>query len=131
MTLKLSRSLAGGIRAPSNTHGLSCQVWQCKLSRPDSQTGAFCVWSVSECVHRRRANLRDIKQMNIYIPYLPVKRLERRCHRPLTKIEIARWRTARVIISLFLPNQSQRSSLAVIGYAEAGRRRPPMTCRLL
>jgi len=25
------------------------------LSRPDSQTGAFCVWSVSECVGRRSA----------------------------------------------------------------------------
>jgi len=33
-----------------------------------------------------------------------------------------RWRTARVIISLFLPNQSQRS-----GFAEAGRRRSPMS----
>jgi len=26
----------------------------------------------------------------------------------------------------FLPNQSQQSSFAVIGYAEAGRRRSPM-----
>ena len=51
--------------------------------------------------------------------------------RPLTKVVIARWRTARVITSLFLPNQSQRSSFAVIGYAEAGCRRSPMTCRLL
>jgi len=34
---------------------LSCMVWRCKLSRPDSQTGAFCVWSVSECVQRRSA----------------------------------------------------------------------------
>jgi len=33
-------------------------------------------------------------------------------------VVIAKWQTARVIISL--PNQSQRSSFAVIGYAEAG-----------
>ena len=48
-------------------------------------------------------------------------------HRPLPKRVIARWRTVRVIISIFLPNQSQRSSFAVIGYAKAGCRRPPMT----
>ena len=30
-------------------------------------------------------------------------------HRSFPKVAIARWRTARVIISLFLPNQSQRS----------------------
>ena len=47
-------------------------------------------------------------------------------------------RTARVNSSLILPNQSQRSSFAVIGYDEAGRgRKSPMTsltyrdCRLL
>ena len=34
----------------------SCLVWRCELSRPDSQTGAFCVWSVSECVRRRSQN---------------------------------------------------------------------------
>ena len=34
---------------------LSCLVWRCELSRPDSQTGAFCVRSVSECVGRRSA----------------------------------------------------------------------------
>ena len=34
---------------------LSCLVWQCELSRPDSQTGAFCVCSVSECVRQRCA----------------------------------------------------------------------------
>ena len=49
----------------------------------------------------------------------------------LPKGYIARWRTARVIISLILPNQSQRSNFAVIGYAVAGRRRSPVTCRLL
>jgi len=32
-----------------------CLVWWCELSRPDSQTGAFCVWSASECVGRRSA----------------------------------------------------------------------------
>ena len=37
----------------------------------------------------------------------------------------------RVCVCVFLPDQSQQSSFAVIGYAEAGRRRPPMTCRLL
>jgi len=52
-------------------------------------------------------------------------------HRPLPKRVIARWRTVRVIISTFLPNQSQRSSFAVIGYAKAGRRRSPTTCRPL
>ena len=30
-------------------------MWRCELSRPDSQTGAFCVRSVSECVRRRSA----------------------------------------------------------------------------
>ena len=34
---------------------LSCLVWRCELSRPDSQAGAFCVRSVSECVGRRSA----------------------------------------------------------------------------
>jgi len=34
---------------------LSCLVWWCELSRPDRQTGAFFVWSVSECVGRRSA----------------------------------------------------------------------------
>jgi len=35
------------------------------------------------------------------------------------------------LLTLLLPNQSQRSSFAVIGYAEAGRRRSAITCRLL
>jgi len=34
---------------------LSCLVWRCELSRPDSPAGAFCVRSVSECVGRRSA----------------------------------------------------------------------------
>jgi len=34
---------------------LSCLVWRCELSRPDRHTGAFCVWSASECVGRRSA----------------------------------------------------------------------------
>ena len=51
-----------------------------------------------------------------------MKQLGRHCYRPLTKVVIARWRTARVVISLFLPNQSQRISFAVIIYAEAGCR---------
>ena len=29
---------------------LSCLVWRCELSRPDSQTGAFCVRTASKCV---------------------------------------------------------------------------------
>ena len=53
-----------------------------------------------------------------------------RC-RSFPKVTITRWRTARVIIGLFLPKQSQQSSFSVIGYADAGRRRSPMTCRLL
>ena len=61
---------------------------------------------------------------------LAVKQLGRRCHWQLTlpEVVIARWRTARVIISLFLPNLSHQSSFAVIGYAEAGRHRSPMRC---
>ena len=31
---------------------LSCLVWRCVWSRPDCQTGAFCVWSASECDRR-------------------------------------------------------------------------------
>ena len=34
---------------------LSRLVWQCELSRLECQTGAFCAWSVSECVGRRSA----------------------------------------------------------------------------
>ena len=33
----------------------SCLVWWCELSRLDRQTGAFCVWSVSEWVWWRSA----------------------------------------------------------------------------
>jgi len=60
-----------------------------------------------------------------------IKQLGKRCHRPLPKMVIAGWRTARAIINLIMPNQSQRSSFHVIGYAEARRRRSPITCRLL
>ena len=38
--------------ATPDTTVLSCLVWRCELSRPDRPTGAFCVWSVSECVRR-------------------------------------------------------------------------------
>ena len=49
------------VRANSHRHArhdtdrtvLTFLVWRCELSRPDSQTGAFC--SVSECVGRRSA----------------------------------------------------------------------------
>ena len=34
---------------------LSRLLWRRELSRPDRQTGAFYVWSVSECVVRRSA----------------------------------------------------------------------------
>jgi len=35
---------------------LLCLMWRCELlSRPDRRTGAFCLWSVSECVGRRSA----------------------------------------------------------------------------
>jgi len=37
---------------------LSCLVWRCELSRLDRQTGAFCVWSVSECVMRVQCDRR-------------------------------------------------------------------------
>ena len=43
------------------------------------------------------------------------------------KVCAARWRTALVNSSPILPNQSQRSSFAVIGYAGAGCRRLQMT----
>jgi len=96
---------------PSNTDGV---VWQLRVN---------IAHTVTLSIHT--------EQINIQIPYLPIKQFSRRCHLPLPKVVIARWRTARVIISLFLSNQSQRSSFAVIGYAEAGRRRSPTTCRLL
>jgi len=96
---------------PSNTDGV---VWQLRVN---------IAHTVTLSIHT--------EQINIQIPYLPIKQFRRRCHLPLPKVVIARWRTARVIISLFLSNQSQRSSFAVIGYAEAGRRRSPTTCRLL
>ena len=37
----------GGLKARHDTDRtvLSCPVWRCELSRPDRQTGAFCVWS--------------------------------------------------------------------------------------
>ena len=62
-----------------------------------------------------------------YLDTLLANQTARKALSPTT----ARWRTARVIISPFLPNQPQQSSFAVIGYAEAGRRRSPMMCRLL
>jgi len=40
---------------PDTTHRLSSLMWRCELSRLDRQAGAFCVWSVSECVGRRSA----------------------------------------------------------------------------
>ena len=42
-------------RHDTDTTVLSCLLWRRELSRPDRQTGAFCVWSVSECVGRRSA----------------------------------------------------------------------------
>ena len=46
-------------------------------------------------------------------------------YRSFPEVAVARWRTVRVIISLFLHNQSQRSSFAqfaVIGYAQSRRK---------
>ena len=55
-----ARSTAKGNSHRQVTHDtdrtvLSCLLWRCELSRLDRQTGAFCVWSVSECVGRRSA----------------------------------------------------------------------------
>jgi len=61
------------------------------LSRPDRQTGAFCVWSVSECVRRRSATAgrtptqNALVQRSVYtgtpdktrLPRLPVDRRRR------------------------------------------------------
>ena len=52
-------------------------------------------------------------------------------HTAQSQVVIARWWTARVIISLFLPNQPRLSSFALTGYAKAGHRRSPMTCHML
>jgi len=56
----------------SNSHGharhdtdktvLSCLVWPCELSRPDRQTGAFCVGSASECVGRSQRSRRQCRR---------------------------------------------------------------------
>jgi len=63
MQLRIGAACGKSLKADSHrpprhdTDGtvLSCLVWWCELSRPASQTGAFCVWSVSECVGRRSA----------------------------------------------------------------------------
>jgi len=46
---------------------LSCLLWRCELSRPDRQTGAFCVWSVSECVERRSATAGRTRAQNAFV----------------------------------------------------------------
>jgi len=81
----------------------------------------FCVWSSENHRHRTDKYLDTL---------LPIKQIGRCCRRPSLKVIIARWQTARVIISLFLPNQSQWSSFAVIGYAEAGRQWHVVCCNV-
>jgi len=69
------------------------------------------------CVTRNETRMSHRHRIDKYLdrlPYLPTKHLGRWNHRPLPKGVSARWLTARVIISLILPNQSQRSSFAVI-----------------
>jgi len=49
---------------------LLCLVWRCELSRLDRQsrqTGAFCVWSVSECVRRRNATAGRTRTQNALV----------------------------------------------------------------
>ena len=48
---------------------LFCRVWcmwWCELSRPDRQMGAFCVWSVSKCVGRRRVTKNALVRRSIH-----------------------------------------------------------------
>jgi len=54
-SLKLVHTATPDSRHDTDRTVLSCLVWRCELSRPDRPTGAFCVWSVSECVGRRSA----------------------------------------------------------------------------
>jgi len=65
----------GVLKANSHCHArydthrtvLSCLVWWCELSRLDRQTGAFCVWSVSEWVWRRSATAGRIPMQNTLV----------------------------------------------------------------
>ena len=76
-------------RHDTDTTVLSSLVWwRCELSRPDSQAGAFCVWSASECVRGRSATAGRTPTQNALVrrlihtaiqtrlPRLPV---DRRC----------------------------------------------------
>jgi len=81
------------------------------------------------CHHRHRVD----KYLDTLLANQPISGGEATDH--CQKVCAARWRTARVNSSPILPNQSQQSSFAVIGYAEAGHcRKSPMTsltCRLV
>jgi len=91
-------------------------------------------WLDSLCIRRgdRVVDRERRHRIDNYLDTLLANQTARKVT-PLTidKKVSARWKTARVIISLILLNQSQQNSFAVIGYAEAGRRRSPITCHLL
>jgi len=95
----------------------------------------FCVWVIVLYAGSKIGGLGHRHGMDKYLDTLYANQTGWKalptCHRPLPKVVIAKWRTVRVIISLFLTNQSQQSSFAVTGYAKAGRRWSPITCRLL
>ena len=55
----------GHARRDTDETFLSCPVWLCELSRPDRPTGAFCVWSVSECVGRSQRSPPRRRQLRL------------------------------------------------------------------
>ena len=65
----------GTVEANSRRHAshdtdrtvLSGLMWRCELSQPDRQTGAFCVWSASECVGRRSATAGRTPTQNVLV----------------------------------------------------------------
>ena len=79
-----------------------------------------------------RVHLYHRHRIDKYLDTLLANQTPRKAVPPtIAKSRKQKMRTVRVIINLFLPNQSQQSSFTVIGYAEAGQWRSPMTCRLL
>ena len=55
------------VRHDTDRTVLLCLAWRCELSRPDSQAGAFCVWSVSECVGRRSMTAGHTQTQNVLV----------------------------------------------------------------
>jgi len=95
--------LSATVKANSHRHArhdtdrsvLSCLVWRCELSRLDRQTGAFCVWSVSECVGRRSATIGRTPTQKALVrptqftpPGLTVFKMATVCHLEFWKFKI-------------------------------------------